>query len=102
MLPANEKRIGLNEASKIAPGRPHLSSIWRWCRKGCIARNGERIRLEHERVGSRVFTSREALQRFADSLTTADAEYFAPDDEPQTSTDRRREQRAALADIESI
>ena len=98
----NESRIGLSEAAKIAPGRPHLSSVWRWCRKGCIARNGARVRLDHERVGNRVFTSREALQRFAQALTEADEEYFAPDDEQPTSAERRREQQAALAAVDSI
>jgi replicative DNA helicase len=34
---ANEEKLTLTQAAKLAPGRPHASSLWRHCRKGCIA-----------------------------------------------------------------
>ena len=44
------KYITLTEAAKVAPGRPSTSCLWRWCRKGVISRNGERVRLKHAQI----------------------------------------------------
>ena len=77
----DEHLITLGEAAKLAPGRPHTSAIWRWCRKGVKAAGGRRIFLEHSRFGRRVFTTREALERFDRALADADTEHFTRDDE---------------------
>lgn len=66
----------LSQASRLVPGRPHVTSIWRWCRKGVLARNGMRIHLEHRRFGGRIFTSSQALDRFSKQLADADLEHF--------------------------
>lgn len=73
---ANEEKIDLAEAARISPGRPHCSAVWRWARRGIMTRGGDRLRLEHIRAGGRVFTSKEALDRFFAALAQADSEYF--------------------------
>jgi hypothetical protein len=67
MLPEHETRITLTEAAKIAPGRPHNATLFRWCFDGCRG-----VRLEYERCGRRIFTTPEALRRFSRKLTAQD------------------------------
>jgi hypothetical protein len=43
-----------------------------------------RVRLEHVRVGGKIFTSAEALQNFFRSLAEADAAYFRDPPAPTT------------------
>jgi hypothetical protein len=50
--------------------------MWRWCRRGVLARTGDRIRLEHVRVGGKLFTRPEWVQDFGHRLAQADARYF--------------------------
>ncbi|MCW5769965.1 MAG: DUF1580 domain-containing protein [Phycisphaeraceae bacterium] len=69
--------ITLSDASQRATGRPSTSAVWRWCRRGVLARDGTRIRLEHRRVGGKIFTSSEWLDAFTKALTDADTAYFA-------------------------
>ncbi len=54
------------DASKIFPGRPNVSTIWRWFRRGV-----KRVRLETVVIGGRRYTSREAIQRFVERTTAA-------------------------------
>ena len=77
----NEKLINLSEASRLIPGQPHPSSVWRACRRGIKARNGKRIRLEHLRCFGRIMTSEEAIIRFWAELARHDAEHFKQADE---------------------
>jgi hypothetical protein len=67
----NEKLITLTEATKLLPlvngKRIHVSTLWRWCRKGSRG-----IALEFLRVGSKIVTSYEALQRFSIALAELD------------------------------
>lgn len=73
--------LTLTELAKRTPGRPHASSLWRWCRKGVKSRAGQQIQLEHVRIGARVFSSAQALERFGQRLAQADAAHFGqPDD----------------------
>lgn len=74
---AKEPKLTLTQATRHWPGQPHPSTIWRACRKGVRAANGARIHLEHARFGRRVYTSREAIERFGQRLAAADAEHFA-------------------------
>lgn len=90
----NVDHLSLAAASRLVPGRPHTSTLWRWCRRGVLARSGERIRLKHIRLGARVFTTREALDEFGRALADADAAYFADDNsrrarEPDIESTRR-------------
>lgn len=62
----SEDTVTLTEASKIIPGRPHSSTIWRWHQHGCRG-----IKLETAVIGGRRFTSREAIERFVQKTTDA-------------------------------
>ena len=69
---------GVAKAIPAVDGRqPHLASVWRWCRKGLMARNGQRIHLRHTRIGRRVVVPADAVVEFLDALSVADAAYFA-------------------------
>jgi len=68
--------ITLTEAAKITPGRPSTNCMWRWCRRGVKSRSGERVRLEHRRMGGKIFTKLEWLDQFGRLLAEADAKYF--------------------------
>ncbi len=52
-----EQVIPIGQVPKRLPHRPHISTVYRW-----IAKGG----LETLRLGGRVFTSVEALERFAE------------------------------------
>ncbi|MBW7906227.1 MAG: DUF1580 domain-containing protein [Phycisphaerae bacterium] len=72
----SDEYITLTEAAKIAPGRPSTNCIWRWCRRGVKARGGERVRLQHVRIGGMIYTSARWLEAFGRALADADAKYF--------------------------
>ncbi len=59
----NEELITLSEASQRIPVNINKSTLWRWCRKGL---NG--VMLEYLRVGKRIYTTEDALERFNQSL----------------------------------
>ncbi|GMV83918.1 MAG: hypothetical protein AMXMBFR7_51020 [Planctomycetota bacterium] len=67
----SEDLLSLTDASKALPKldgkRAHVSTLWRWCRKGVRG-----VQLEYVRFGNRICTSREALDRFANRLAEAD------------------------------
>lgn len=70
---ASESLITLSDAARLRPasrgGRPtHASTIYRWATRGIRG-----VRLEVIRLGGVTYTSREALQRFADRLTSESA-----------------------------
>ncbi len=99
-----ENLITLAEAAKIAPGRPSTNCVWRWCRKGVLSRGGDRIRLQHQRVGGMIFTTAAWLEEFGHALAEADTKYFelceaaadaARSNEPPR---RRRSHRSARDD----
>lgn len=71
-----ERYISLTEVAKLAPGRPSTNCVWRWCRKGVKSRTGERVRLQHVRIGGMIFTSLMWLDEFGRKLADADAQYF--------------------------
>ena len=87
-----ERVLSLKEATKFLPPidgkRPHISTIWRWCRKGLHG-----VHLEYARFGSRIVTSAEALTRFANALAAADTD-LTPNARPSVplikSTDKSR------------
>ncbi|MBK9117997.1 MAG: hypothetical protein IPM18_00090 [Phycisphaerales bacterium] len=72
-----DARISLTEVAKVAPGRPSANCVWRWCRRGVLARSGARIRLEHVRIGGKIFTTRRWLDDFGRRLAAEDAKYFS-------------------------
>ena len=54
-----EQPIPITDASRHFPGRPALSTVWRWALTGVRGR-----RLETQLCGGRRFTSKQAIQRF--------------------------------------
>ena len=93
-----ENYITLTQAAKLAPGRPSINCIWRWCRKGVLARSGQRIRLQHVRIGGKLYTTADWLAQFGQSLAEADANYFKLDGQvavrqpsPGTRTEKQRQ-----------
>jgi len=84
----SEEVLALSAASREIPGRPHPSTLFRWATgEGC---NG--VKLEVIRVGRRLFTSREAIQRF---LAACNAGQFAVAPDPVIEGKRQAQIRAA-------
>ena len=75
-----DRPLTLSEAADAVPKlrgkRLHNSTFWRWCRRGCKARNGAVVRLEHRRMGGQITTTLAALDRFFAELAEADLESF--------------------------
>ena len=69
--------LTISEAAKIAPGQPHLSAVWRWCRRGILTRAGGRVYLKHIRAGGRVFTTAQWLNDFYAAIEDGDLEHFS-------------------------
>ena len=55
-----EQLVTLTAAAKLLPDRPSATTMWRWTTKGVRGRVLETVAL-----GGKVYTSVEALQRFA-------------------------------------
>lgn len=74
-----EKLATLNDAAKLLPRvgtkKIHTSTLWRWCKKGLRG-----TKLEYLRVGSKIVTTHEAMQRFFTTLAQLDENH------PQSST----------------
>lgn len=68
--------LTLKQAAALCPSRPTISTVWRWCRNGVETRTGRRVRLEHRRIGKRIYTSKAELERFWDEVTAADLPHF--------------------------
>ncbi len=56
-----EDVLSMSEAAQEIPGRPHVSTLWRWAHRGL---KGEK--LETLKIGGRTVTSRQAITRFFD------------------------------------
>jgi hypothetical protein len=81
--PSNEAAIAVNKSPAHIPGRPHVSTVWRWVLKGVRG-----IKLETFVVGCQRFTTAEAIERFI-AATTAKA-----NGEPTPVPAPRQRQRA--------
>lgn len=73
----NAAYIPLSQAPNVVPGRPAINAIWRWCRLGVKSRSGERVRLEHRRVGGKIYTTQAWIDSFLSQITDADKSYFS-------------------------
>ncbi|MBC7772688.1 MAG: DUF1580 domain-containing protein [Pyrinomonadaceae bacterium] len=71
-----DEHISLAAAAQLSPGRPHVSCVWRWCRKGIQTRDGGRIRLQHIRAGGKMFTRKDWMEAFWSALADRDTAYF--------------------------
>lgn len=87
---SSETLLSLTDAAKTLPGRPHISSIFRW-----VARGVRGVKLESVLVGGRRFVSREALERFSAAVTAAAAGEPRP-----VRTPRQRERAIERAEKE--
>jgi hypothetical protein len=77
-------------------GRLHLSTVFRWWSKGIVGPDGNRVHLEGTKLGEKLVTSTEALQRFSEALTPrveAEPTILAPLRSPGKR--RRASERAA-------
>lgn len=98
MITHLEEILSLSEAaaklSRINGRRPHTSTLWRLSRKGCRG-----TRLEYIRVGSKIATSREALDRFFNAQAAADSalESTSPPTQQQATQKPRSEKVRARA-----
>lgn len=73
----NEEIITLSQAARLLPkiNSKHISpnAVWRWCRRGTRG-----VHLEHVRIGGRLFTSPDALNRFVNEVAKKDLEFMNP------------------------
>ena len=79
--PQTESLVSITEAAKSLPGRPNITTIWRWRNRGVRG-----VKLETILSGGRCFTSVEALRRFQERVTAAADGAPVP-----TETPRQRE-----------
>jgi hypothetical protein len=73
--------IPLSRAAKHLPDRVNTSTVWRWCRKGVLARSGRRVFLRHSRLGGRIYVTQDWIDAFGQALADEDAQHFAARDE---------------------
>lgn len=88
-----EQLLSLADAAKRLPGRPDVSSLWRWRKRG--ARGG--VKLETIACGERVYTSVEALQRFVAACTTSASSGTTPAPSSRRAAEIDRAEREAAA-----
>ena len=88
-----EHLITAHEASRTLPTRPHHGTIYRW-----FARGSRGVRLESVMLGGTRYTSREALQRFAERVTAAAASNRPL---PEGSTAQQRQAEIGRAEQET-
>lgn len=67
-----QRHLTLAQATHLFADPPYPSTVWRWCRKGLRARNGELVRLAHVRIGRKIYTTVEAIAEFGRALAEAD------------------------------
>jgi hypothetical protein len=95
-----ESVLSLAEATKRLPRvrrgkKPHVSSLYRWAKRGKRCSDGTVARLEIIKVGGTTCTSLEALQRFFDRLT-GERDIVSP----PTITERQRLQEMEAVERE--
>lgn len=88
----DESLIPLSEAPQYIPGRPNISTLYRWFQRGARG-----TRLETVVVGNKRFTSHEAIQRFVERTTANSPGAVAP---PSRPTNRQREAAIRKAERE--
>lgn len=75
-------------------GNPCLATRYRWVLKGALNRvTGVRVKLESILVGTKRFTSREAIDRFITALNATGP--VASNDEVEITSGQRKRQNAA-------
>ena len=88
---SRETAVSVADVPGRVPGRPHVSTVWRWINSGVRG-----ARLETITVGARRYTTQEAISRFIQATTAA------TNGEPQARRTPRQRQRGierAEADV---
>ncbi len=93
--PLEEDLISLSEAAKLLPirpggKRPHIATLYRWTSRGVRG-----VVLESTQCGGTRATSKEAIRRFCERLTSPDAPESA---ESVAARSRRREKEHEAAE----
>jgi hypothetical protein len=78
-----EHMLTITSAARELPGKPHVSTLWRWINRGVRG-----VRLSTIMVGGTRYTSREALQTFCEATTAAADGTATPS---RTSKQRQRD-----------
>lgn len=94
-----EPLLDMRSAARLMPGQPSPAVPWRMCRKGVLARNGERVFLEHWRYGRKLYTTKTAIKAFAKATAQADAERLAETPSPKLTPGKHRDADRRAADI---
>jgi hypothetical protein len=89
-----EDLLTIPAASRVFPaargcGQANPATVWRWCTLGVRVR-GERLRLQHVRIGAYFYTSRQAIVRFLEALNAPANGQRATTSSIRTPTQRRR------------
>ncbi len=92
-----EEMISLGTAARMFPGargaeRVNPSTVYRWAYKG-VQTPGGLVRLESLRVGSRVLTTKQAVERFVAALSA----HAEPTAAPAVRTPSARQKAADVA-----
>lgn len=68
---SEERPLSLSAAAayigRLTGDKPHISTIWRWCSKGCKG-----IRLESIYIGGKRYVTVSAIERFIEALSQPD------------------------------
>jgi hypothetical protein len=96
---STEELLTLAQAARLRPpgrnGRPqHVSTVYRYALKGFRG-----VRLEVVRLGGSLYTSRQALQRFAERLTATSVH---GDPTRQSTTQRRQSREHAAKRLDQV
>jgi Protein of unknown function (DUF1580) len=95
----NETVLGLADAARRLPKfrgrRPHTSTLWRWGRRGVMG-----IKLEVGRLGRRLITSVEALDRFSAALAAVEPAGARPAHVARSTAAPKRERQIRAAERE--
>ena len=91
--PLNEELLGCPKTaqlfSRLTGENKHHTTFARYMRQGCLSPSGRRIYLESIRLGSRLYTTPDALRRFIAAMS----EPASPSEHP--SADEQAEQDQA-------
>lgn len=87
---SSETVIPLRDGAKHCPGRPHISTFYRWMQRS-------QNPLETIKVGGRIYTSVEAIQRFAERCSNPGVATNV-----RTSKQRQREIQHATTELTKV
>ena len=75
--------LTLEQARAFIPGNLTYVAIWRWTRVGLkVAGSDNRICLRHQRFGQVIYTTRQWIAEFGQTLADADRAHFNVDGKP--------------------